>query len=91
MGITQFHLLISGQVHGVGYRISARNVAEELGLTGWVRNIANGRVEIMAEGDIELLEQLVTWAKKGPTYAQVDDIEIKQLSTIGEFKSFFIR
>ena len=91
MGITQFHLLINGQVQGVGYRISARNVAEGLGLTGWVRNIADGRVEITAEGDIELLEQLVTWAKQGPRYAKVDDVELKQLSATGKFKGFFIR
>ena len=91
MGITQFNLLISGQVQGVGYRISARNVAEGLGLTGWVRNIANGRVEITAEGDIVLLEQFVTWSKQGPNYAQVHNVEIKQLSATGEFKGFFIR
>lgn len=91
MGIIQFHLLISGQVQGVGYRISARNVAEGLGLTGWVRNVADGRVEIMAEGDIELLEQLATWAKQGPRYAKVHDVEIKQLSAAGEFAGFFIR
>jgi len=91
MGIIQFNLLISGQVQGVGYRISARNVAEGLNLTGWVRNIADGGVEIMAEGDIEPLEQLVAWAKNGPTYAQVYDVEIKQLSATGEFTGFFIR
>jgi acylphosphatase len=90
MGITQFHLLISGQVQGVGYRISARNVAEDLGLTGWVKNIADGRVEIKAEGDIPQLQQLVTWAKRGPSYAQVSEVEVKQLSATGEFTSFLI-
>ena len=91
MGITQYHLIISGQVQGVSYRFSACNVATDLGLTGWVSNRIDGWVEIVAEGDIATLEQLVIWAKKGPSYANVSDVIVEQRTATGDFKDFMIR
>ena len=91
MKVTQYHLVISGQVQGVGYRFSACNVATDLGLTGWVSNRIDGRVEIVAEGNIAILEQLVTWAKKGPSYATVNDVIVEQRTASGDFNNFIIR
>jgi len=91
MGIIQYHLFISGQVQGVGYRISSRNVADNLGLTGWVRNCMDDRVEIIAEGDADKLTQFVTWAEQGPSYATVKQVIVEHHTATGEFDSFFIR
>lgn len=91
MGIKQYHLLIHGHVQGVGYRYYAQQYAQKLGLTGWVRNLADGGVEIVAEGDTALLEQLISWGKQGPRYANVRDVELTQLTATSEFRDFSIR
>jgi len=82
------HLIISGDVHGVGYRFTAIEVARDLGLTGLVRNNPDGSVEIVAEGPREKLENLITWAKKGPPLARVDDAKINWQQASGEFDTF---
>ncbi|HAO25326.1 MULTISPECIES: acylphosphatase [unclassified Methylophaga] len=91
MGITRYHLLIGGRVQGVGYRMSAQIAAEKLGLWGWVRNLSNGQVEIVAEGQIEQLKQLLDWAWQGPRFAEVTDISVTEQSATGEFDNFKIR
>lgn len=70
------HLLIKGKVQGVSYRFSAREMAERLSLTGWVKNTAEGQVEAMATGNEEALQQFIAWCKKGPPGAMVTDVEI---------------
>lgn len=87
----RWQFLISGRVQGVGYRISARNIAADLGLTGWVRNLIDDRVEIIAEGDVTLLKQLHIWAKQGPYYANVSNIVIEKSTATNEFDNFVIR
>ncbi len=77
----QYHLLIDGRVQGVGYRYSTRWAAENLGLTGWVKNLADGRVEILAEGNEVALDQLVIWAKQGPRFAKVDHVVLERETT----------
>lgn len=64
MGISRYHLLIEGRVQGVGYRMATQMAARQFALTGWVRNLSDGRVECIAEGLPEQLNQLVDWAKK---------------------------
>jgi len=78
-------------VQGVGYRMSAQIAAEKLGLWGWVRNLSNGQVEIVAEGQIEQLKQLLDWAWQGPRFAEVTDISVTEQSATGEFDNFKIR
>ncbi len=78
-------------MQGVGYRMSAQIVAEKLGLGGWVRNLSNGQVEIVAEGQIEQLKQLRVWAWQGPRFAEVTDISVTEQSATGEFDNFKIR
>ena len=75
--IKRLHLLISGDVTGVGFRLSAVYIARDLGLTGWVRNTPAGGVEIIAEGPEEKLENFVTWAHKGPPIARVDRVKVE--------------
>lgn len=66
---------VSGQVQGVFYRSSARAEAERLGLVGWVLNLADGRVEVLAVGSASELAELAMWLEHGPPGARVDAIE----------------
>lgn len=84
------HIIVTGFVQGVGFRHGARSKAQELGLTGWVKNTVNGKVEIVAEGQKEKLEKLVGWAGKGPFLAEIEDIEVEWQESSGEFSSFEI-
>ena len=71
------HLWISGRVQGVWYRESMRLEAERLGVTGWVRNLPDGRVEAMVAGNVDNVGALINWAWKGPPMAKVSHIEIE--------------
>jgi len=85
------NIFVSGLVQGVFFRSQTKRKAEELGVFGWVRNLADGRVEILAEGEKEKLEELINWAKKGPDSARVDDLKIDWQEYQGEFKDFEIK
>lgn len=84
------HLRISGRVQGVGFRFAAVDEASRLALTGWVRNTHDGDVELVAEGEEELLRRLVTWAHVGPRGALVTHVEEQWLPHTGEFDGFRI-
>lgn len=85
------HLLISGRVQGVFYRANTRDEARRLGLTGWVRNLPDGRVEAVAEGEEEKLKRLIDWCHKGPPGAVVRGVEVHWEDFRGEFTDFEIR
>jgi acylphosphatase len=70
------HLLIAGRVQGVAYRQSTVDEARRLGLAGWVRNLPDGRVEAVAEGDRAQVEALVAWCRRGPRLARVDAVAV---------------
>ncbi|MBI2487766.1 MAG: acylphosphatase [Deltaproteobacteria bacterium] len=91
MGNERVHLVVHGRVQGVFYRASTQEKAIELGLAGWVRNRADGTVEVVAEGDREGLEKLVEWCRVGPERAQVTDVDINWESYTGEFREFTIK
>ena len=82
------HLLIKGKVQGVFYRASAREQAEKLGLTGWVRNTGEGNVEIMVHGEPGKLAAFIEWCKKGPAQAKVDAVVVEEAGPLlsDEFK-----
>jgi acylphosphatase len=84
-------LKISGRVQGVCYRWYTRDTAAELGLTGWVRNLPDGTVELVAEGARGKLEQLLDCCRRGPDLARVSDIQTEWEDETGEFQEFSIR
>ncbi|MDE0661149.1 MAG: acylphosphatase [Gammaproteobacteria bacterium] len=69
-------LLIGGRVQGVGFRYSTFVEADSLGLNGWVRNLPDGRVEVVAEGPQAAVERLVEWCRRGPRYAWVRNVDV---------------
>jgi acylphosphatase len=69
-------LLISGRVQGVWFRESMKREAEQLDITGWVRNLSDGRVEAVVCGSEPALQAIQKWAAKGPPLAQVSDVEV---------------
>jgi len=84
------HLFISGRVQGVFYRLTMRQKARTLGVKGFCKNLSDGRVEAIIEGEEEKVNKLIVWAKRGPFFAKVDQVEIKEENYIGEFKDFKI-
>lgn len=72
----RMHARVWGRVQGVYYRASTRHEAEKLGLHGWVRNRADGTVELVAEGPERALEALLTWLHQGPDTAEVAEVEV---------------
>ncbi len=83
-------LLISGQVQGVGFRWYARRAASALGVTGWVRNLPDGRVEVHAAGPPNDLDQLKAELRKGPASSQVTAVEEEELVPENDWQSFDI-
>ena len=91
MGIKQYHLLISGRVQGVSYRMAAWQQAQQLALSGWVSNLADGRVEMIIQGQTDSLEKMIAWAEQGPRFANVSHIEISERTASADFTDFEIR
>jgi len=73
----KIHLLISGNVQGVFYRVNTRKKAGELNLTGWVKNTPNNEVEILAEGEEENLKKLINWCYNGSENAIVKEVKVE--------------
>jgi acylphosphatase len=86
----KIHLLISGKVQGVCYRIEAKQKAIELGLKGWVKNTTDGKVEIMAEGKEDKLREMIDWCRNGSSMAVVDKIETERVEAEKKFDKFEI-
>lgn len=70
------HVWVSGLVQGVGFRYSAARQARALGLTGWVRNLPDGRVEAEFEGGPNAVDQMVEWCREGPAFSRVSDVQV---------------
>lgn len=84
------HIYISGQVQGVFFRYETRRVAKELGVSGWVRNLPDGRVEVVAEGEEESVGKLIQFCRRGPPAAKVTNVEVKYEEPKGENRNFII-
>lgn len=84
-------LLVSGDVQGVGFRQSAADEAARLRVTGSVRNLPDGRVELEAEGERVAVEALVAWCRRGPRFARVDDVAIAWSPPTGASGPFVVR
>ncbi len=84
--------IVSGRVQGVGFRMFTLQKARQIGITGYVRNLSNGDVEILAIGKADRVEELLKWAKSGPPSAIVNNLELEILINDGEeFQGFEIR
>lgn len=84
-------LLISGRVQGVCFRHYTRKTALLHGVTGWVRNLPDGRVEAWFEGEEPAIEATLKWCHQGPEMARVDEVRIEKRPASGEFTDFSIR
>jgi len=84
------HVFISGRVQGVFYRASTKNMAEQLGLKGWVRNTSDGLVEALFEGEETAVKDMISWCHKGPRSAEVSDVTVDYTKFLGEFEEFCI-
>lgn len=84
------HIFVSGWVQGVFFRDQTQKWANSLSVTGWVRNLKDGRVEVMAEGDKEKVEDLIGQLKQGPSLSRVENVEVDWEDYKGEFKDFSI-
>lgn len=88
---SRLHALIDGTVQGVGFRMFVLEHAQTLGLTGWVRNRFDGRVEVLAEGTYPVLEKLLDRLWTGPRSAFVTEVQKEWLPFTGEFSTFMVR
>ncbi|MBN2046856.1 MAG: acylphosphatase [Anaerolineaceae bacterium] len=89
--IERLHAWVDGRVQGVGFRFFVQKCAIELEITGWVRNLYDGRVEVVAEGTHLNLLKLLAQLHRGPGSAMVSDVDADWESASGEFTSFRVR
>jgi acylphosphatase len=85
------HLHISGKVQGVFFRDTTRKEARSRDITGWVRNLSDGRVEAIFEGPRADIEEMVEFCHQGPPRADVDSVEVEWEEPTGSFDSFEVR
>lgn len=88
---TRVRALLSGRVQGVFFRAETHEAARRNGVSGWVRNTSDGRVEAVFEGRDSDVDRMVQWCHNGPPNARVDDIRVQEETYTGEFDGFAIR
>lgn len=88
---TRAHVIISGRVQGVFFRSETQHEARKYSVKGWVRNLPDGRVEAVFEGEEENVKKLIEFCKRGPPGARVTDVNVVWEDYTGEFKNFEIR
>ena len=81
---------VEGMVQGVGFRYSTLHQARRLRLKGYVQNLPNGMVKVLAEGDADNIERLKTWLKRGPTGTHVRKLEVRYIPYSGLYRDFDI-
>lgn len=83
-------MIIAGRVQGVWFRASTCRQAQSLALVGWVRNLADGTVEVLAQGDEQVLRQLGDWCRRGPSGARVDAVDAVFIDCAESFTAFTV-
>ena len=91
MVLKRIHISVNGRVQGVFFRQSTRVMAIKNNVTGWVRNLDDGRVEIVAEGEESNINALADWCKTGPANSRVDEFELLDESPTKDFENFEVR
>jgi len=89
--LTRVHVYIQGRVQGVFYRHWTKKLAQRFGIVGWVRNLEDGRVEAIFEGEKGKIEKMIAACKKGPPLAFVSHIDVIKEEATGEFSGFAIK
>jgi acylphosphatase len=87
----RIHIIVSGHTHDVGFRFGVIKLANSLSLTGWVKNIPDNKVEIIAEGEESNLKELINYCKEGPSSARITDLHTEWEEFKGEFETFSIK
>lgn len=91
MANRRVRIFVTGRVQGVFFRQALKVTAKKNGIFGWVRNLRDGRVEAVLEGDDSRLGMVIEWAHAGPANARVEDVDIRNEEYLGEFDSFDVR
>ncbi|CCU79218.1 Acylphosphate phosphohydrolase, putative [Halanaerobium saccharolyticum subsp. saccharolyticum DSM 6643] len=86
----QKHIFISGKVQGVGFRAFIRREAAVLNLKGWAKNLVDGRVEVVLQGEKNKIAQMLEKLKEGPSYARVDNLKVNE-EELGDYSDFKIK
>jgi len=84
------HVVVSGRVQGVFFRAETQKTAQAHGVTGWVKNLPDGRVEAVFEGTEDAVNAVVAWCHTGPPYAVVTEVSVTREDYTGAFDRFFI-
>lgn len=87
----RLHGFVTGRVQGVGFRYFTQQTANEIGITGWVKNTYDGKVEFVAEGTEGQLKLFQRYLSRGPSSANVHDLSVDELAATEEFQSFHVR
>jgi len=82
------HILVTGKVQGVFFRQATKVIAIKNNVTGWVKNLENGQVEILFEGDDKNVNSVIDWCHHGPANSRVDKIKIKKQEFSGQYSDF---
>lgn len=85
---TRAHAIISGRVQGVFFRMETLGAANRIGVNGWVRNLSNGAVEAVFEGDKDQVGAILEWCRTGPPNSRVDGVKVDWQNYSGEFSDF---
>jgi len=85
------HIFVNGRVQGVFFRQATKVIAIKNNVTGWVRNLDDGRVEILIEGDDKCVDSVIEWCNIGPANSRVDDIQINNEEYSGKLENFEVR
>ncbi len=79
------HVWIAGRVQGVFFRAYTRDAAQLIGVTGWVRNLHDGRVEAVFEGEADKVEKMIEWCREGSPMSRIDRVEVLEEAYTGDF------
>jgi acylphosphatase len=88
--VTRLRVQVRGRVQGVFFRAEARARAESLGVAGWIRNLPDGSVEAVFEGEDDRVESMVEWSRHGPAGAEVEAVDVEREDPVGE-RGFRVR
>ncbi len=87
----RIHIFVTGRVQGVFFRQSTKVMAIKNNVKGWIRNLDDGRVEIVAQGETQDIDNLAHWCKTGPANSRVDEFELSEENISDEFENFEVR